>query len=50
MEMSPAVRKVKLFNHLKTIIEVNFIENFSPLKTEEKQLLYYEVKVLQGNK
>jgi acetate kinase len=36
MWMSRAIRKIMLFNPLKTKIEVNFIEKFSPLRTEKK--------------
>jgi hypothetical protein len=42
MWMSRAIRKMMLFNSLKNKIEVNFIEKFSPLRTEKKQLLVYE--------
>jgi hypothetical protein len=51
--MSRTITKAILFNPLKTKIEVNFIEKFSPLRTEGKKTaspLRRSVKVLQGNK
>jgi hypothetical protein len=45
--MSPAIRKVKLFNRLKTKIEVNFIETSVP--SEQRKNSFSVTKVSQSS-